>query len=347
MNLDRRSLRIASFLFFIAVILTMYGSWSIGGKELTAGLKHDNKARISEQYGKLPLLFEANAGLLDSGYVYTVSAAKPGLNITPPERKTMLNRPLAVDFFANVGAVSIVSAASFRPQDIVSNGIMAVFGAGFATASTPAPPGQVPYELDGLTVSLEGYNLGDAPSQLFFTSSQQINILTPFPFSYNQPPFGETLVRVRRNGRVIGAGSTFFERRAPSIFTANSTGGGVPAAVALRVKANGSQVYEAVARYDNATQKYVPSPIDLSDPAEQVYLILYATGVNDVLDYAHVQVSIGGETMTTTFAGYISGLYGLQQINVQLDRRLAGRGLNNLLVTLDGKTSNPVQVLIR
>jgi len=44
-------------------------------------------------------------------------------------------------------------------------------------------------------------------------------------------------------------------RPPPGLFTANVSGQGVAAAVALRVKAGGSQVFEPVARFDAAPQQ--------------------------------------------------------------------------------------------
>jgi hypothetical protein len=50
---------------------------------------------------------------------------------------------------------------------------------------------------------------------------------------------------------------------APGLFSANANAQGVPAGVALRVRANGTQVYEPLARFDQAQNKFVSVPLDL------------------------------------------------------------------------------------
>ena len=47
---------------------------------------------------------------------------------------------------------------------------------------------------------------------------------------------------------------------APGLFSANASGQGVAAAVALRVKADGSQSFEPVARFDQANNRFVAVP---------------------------------------------------------------------------------------
>jgi uncharacterized protein (TIGR03437 family) len=51
---------------------------------------------------------------------------------------------------------------------------------------------------------------------------------------------------------------------------------------------------------------------------------------------------IGGGAQTVTFAGAHSVFAGLDQINIQLNRNLAGRGNVDLILMVDGKTANTV-----
>jgi hypothetical protein len=58
---------------------------------------------------------------------------------------------------------------------------------------------------------------------------------------------------------------------APGLFTANADGGGVPAALAFRLKESGAQNYEAVAKFDSALGRFVLVPIDLGTSTDQVF----------------------------------------------------------------------------
>jgi uncharacterized protein (TIGR03437 family) len=134
---------------------------------------------------------------------------------------------------------------------------------------------------------------------------------------------------------------------APGVFAANSTGQGVAAAVALRVKADGTQIYEPVAQWDTARQQYVPLPIDLGPQGEQVYLILFGTGLRFSSGVSAVRVTIGGSAVPVLFAGPQGGNVGLDQINVGLPRSLARRGEVDVILTAEGQPSNTVGINVR
>jgi uncharacterized protein (TIGR03437 family) len=51
----------------------------------------------------------------------------------------------------------------------------------------------------------------------------------------------------------VSSGSALIESTAPGLFSANADGQGVAAAVVLRIKADGSQIYEPVSVFDSAS----------------------------------------------------------------------------------------------
>lgn len=73
----------------------------------------------------------------------------------------------------------------------------------------------------------------------------------------------------------------------------NATGRGLPAAAALRVRGDGSQVYESIARFDMQRNEFVAVPIDLSNANEQVFLILFGTGFRNRLSLNDVSITLG------------------------------------------------------
>ncbi len=135
---------------------------------------------------------------------------------------------------------------------------------------------------------------------------------------------------------------------APGLFSANADGQGVTAAVVLRVRCDGTQVYEPVAQFDTGQGKFVHLPIDPGPSCEQVYLIQFGTGYRHRSSLSTVSCKIGGVDLPVLFAGAQGGYVGLDQINVgPLPRSLAGRGEVEITITVDGKPANLVRIAVR
>jgi uncharacterized protein (TIGR03437 family) len=134
---------------------------------------------------------------------------------------------------------------------------------------------------------------------------------------------------------------------APGLFAANSDGQGVAAAVALRVKADGSQSFEPVARFDSTQNRFVAVPIDMGAESDQVFLILYGTGVRFRSSLATVSARIGGADAQVTFAGAQDQFVGLDQVNVRLPRSLTGRGDVDVALIADGQAANIVSINVK
>ena len=60
-----------------------------------------------------------------------------------------------------------------------------------------------------------------------------------------------------------------------------------------------------------------------------------------------MKVTIGGIDVPVTYAGIQPTFVGLDQINVQLSRSLAGKGEVDMVVTVDGKTANTAMVSVK
>jgi uncharacterized protein (TIGR03437 family) len=134
---------------------------------------------------------------------------------------------------------------------------------------------------------------------------------------------------------------------APGLFTANANGQGVPAALALRVKADGTQSYESIVQFDQTQNRFVPLAIDLGPASEQVFLILFGTGWRLRSALETVTCNIGEVSAQVFYAGTQGGLAGLDQANVALPRSLTGRGEVDLKMMVEGKNTNPVRVSVK
>lgn len=93
--------------------------------------------------------------------------------------------------------------------------------------------------------------------------------------------------------------------------------------------------------------QFVPTPIDLGPATDQLAIVLFVTGLRGRSSLENVRVKIDGVDATVDYAGPQSEVAGLDQLNVRPPRSLAGRGAVPLEITVDGQTSNVVQVAFR
>jgi uncharacterized protein (TIGR03437 family) len=238
-------------------------------------------------------------------------------------------------------ALTNVSAASFSDGPLARAQIVAAFGSHLATQTASASDLPLPTELAGARVLITDSQGVERAAPLFFVSPSQIN--------YQIPPdaaLGPATVTVASGDRAVAIGLIEITDVAPSLFTANGDGQGVGAAVALRVGADGSQRFEPVARFDAEWNRLVAAPIDLGE-GEQVFLILYGTGLRGRDGTSTVVATIGGVRAEALYAGPQGEGAGLDQINLLLPRALAGRGEVDLVLSVDGKATNTVRISIR
>jgi len=175
---------------------------------------------------------------------------------------------------------------------------------------------------------------------LFYASPKQINYLIP---AETAP--GEATVSVLRNGVTAATGKAQVAAVAPALFAANSDGQGAAAALALRRKPDGSSAFEPVARFDQASNKFVSEPIDLGPETDEVFLVLFGTGIR-FRGAAAVTATIGGVSAEVNFAGPQGEFTGVDQVNVRLPRSLAGRGELDVIVRVGGQACNTVRISI-
>jgi len=236
--------------------------------------------------------------------------------------------------------VVTVSAASFAGAMLASESIVAAFGVSLATGVQTATTLPLPTALGGTTVKVRDSAGVERLAPLFFVSPGQVN--------YQIPPgtlAGLATVVVTSGDGTVTTGTVQITAVAPALFSANNDGQGVAAAVALRVKADGSQSFEPVAQFNGT--RFVSAPLDLGPESDQVFLILFGTGIRFRSSMTAVTAKIGGVDAPVLFAGPQGGFVGLDQINLAVPRSLIGRGEVDLILTVDGQPSNTVRVNIR
>ncbi len=218
--------------------------------------------------------------------------------------------------------VTTVSAANYASV-VAPDSIAAAFGLGLATQVAQATTQPLPTSLAGTTVRINGQLAG-----IFFVSATQVNYLIP-----PGVPTGMASVVVTAGDGTVSTGNAQIAPVAPALFTADSSGQGALASLLLRVRQDGQQIYEPLTRHDGTG--YVTRPIDFGEAGDQLFLILFLTGIRHAPP-SGVRVSMGGVEYAPLFVGAQGGFEGLDQINAPLPRNFGGRGRITLLVKASG-----------
>jgi uncharacterized protein (TIGR03437 family) len=232
-----------------------------------------------------------------------------------------------------------VSAASYLGGTLAAEAISAAFGPGLATTTASATTVPLPTSLAGTQVIVRDNINSERLAPLFFVSPNQVNFQIP-PGTAR----GEAVIRITAGDGKVATGAVDITSIAPGLFTANSDGKGVAAGAVLRVRADGTRSFEPLAQFDMAQDRFVPRPIDLGTQTDQVFLILFGTGLRNPSLLAPTRARIGGVDSPVLFIGPQGDFVGLDQINISVSHSLAGRGEVAVLLSVDGQNANLVHV---
>ncbi len=239
-------------------------------------------------------------------------------------------------------AVTNVSAASYRGTALAPEQIVAAFGTRLATTRATALTLPLPTVLGGTLVRIRDSAGVEMLAPLFFVSPAQVNYLLPRGLAA-----GTVTITVIGGDGVNSVARVQLAPTNPGLFTADSSGRGLPAAQVLRVLADGSQRFEPVARFDTATGKFAAAPIDLGAANEQVFLILFGTGWRARNLSIPAAASLGSAIAEVAFIGAAPGQLGVDQANLRIPRSLIGAGEIEVNLSVDGKAANPVRIQIK
>lgn len=233
-----------------------------------------------------------------------------------------------------------VSSASYQ-VGATSLSLVSIFGSNLATRTEAAVDLPLPTSLGGTTVLIHTPYYYPVPCRLLFVSPNQINMLFPHSTSY----FEDAMLEIRSESGVVSHSLVGMTRFFPGLFAANADAKGVAAAQILRVKPDGSQVWQEVYITEPSGRR-VAQPIDLGPAEDKVFLILYGTGFRDAMNIPSydLQVEIGGEKCEIFYAGPQFEFAGLDQINLLLPRSLRGKGEVPIKLTVSGQVANTVTI---
>jgi uncharacterized protein (TIGR03437 family) len=224
------------------------------------------------------------------------------------------NQTFSVSVPAASAAVVILGGTPLFVRDAAAGGDV-LTASGIASAyGTALTAGQTVTVADSSGQVLQG--------EIFAVTGTQVNFQIPAKAAN-----GLATVRIG-----TASGAVVIAPVAPSLFTANGSGSGLPAALVTRVLPDGTQSVAAL----------TSSAVDFSGGAT-VYLTLYGTGVRGTAQ-ANVTCSINKTVVPVTYAGPQGGFDGLDQINIALPATLRGSGTATLTITAAGRVSNAVSI---
>jgi uncharacterized protein (TIGR03437 family) len=275
---------------------------------------------------------------------YTVTVGGAGYNYSPRSQTVSdLNGDAVFNFTATPAHQMVtVAAPTYEQGELAFEAIASIFGANLSTATDVAASQPLPTMLGGSTVTVRDSQGAVRPAPLFFVSPTQINYQIPVGTAA-----GVATVYVTSGNGTASACQVTIAQVKPGFFSADSSGTGWAAADIQRVKADGQQTYEHFMQYDRQRNEVLPVAIDLGPEGEQIYLVLYGTGLRFRASINGVTAKIGSQAASVAYAGPQPQFAGLDQVNILIPRALKGAGDVDVTLTFDGKAANTLKVKIK
>ena len=267
----------------------------------------------------------------DTGSImWTGYASFPNTYFNAAEREQLRASP----FLSDGATLAVVHAASYSPAAVAVDGLASAFGQNLATSAAAAGV-DCATTLAGRSVLVTDATGAERAACVLYVGPTQVNFHVP----PETAPGSSVRVRVRDAGAAhdVAEGSVNVQSAAPGLFYSGSER--IVAGYVVRVR-NGAQ-----------SQEPLTAAIDLGPATDQVFLVIYGSGVRHRAPGATLEVTLAGVAVEVTYAGPAPGFRGVDQINVRLPRtmaKLAGSASVVLRITEPGapapQTSNVVAV---
>jgi uncharacterized protein (TIGR03437 family) len=286
------------------------------------------------------------------GGVYVAGHALPPFPITPGAAQTVpnagnpnaINVPDAFVMKVSEGVVppdavmSVPAASFFRYAPVSPASMVSAFGTNLAPRLEIASTLPLPTVLADTVIRVRDRAGVERLAPLLAVSTAQVNYLIP-----EGTATGPATITVMNANRVAGSGTLQVDSVAPGIFTANANGSGAPAAIALRVSPDGSQTTQLAFDCSAGAGKCVPAAIDLGQPGDQVFLLLFGTGIRGRSALGAVRtVPFFEQFFEVLYAGPQSEYPGLDQINLRIKATPLVLGDLPLQLFINGRATNEV-----
>ncbi len=225
------------------------------------------------------------------------------------------------------------NAASFEKGILARDSIVSAFGTQFTSATVVAETNPAPSKLADLEVKVEDSSGVSRSAPLFYASPTQVNFLMPDGLAE-----GPAEIRVEGSSAPFRA-SVLVKGVSPGLFGS----AGLAAANVITFTGNTQSAADTIRVGGSGNLELIP--IDLGTDDQQVFLILYGTGIRH--HATPVTARIGTAVFTSEYAGPQGTFAGQDQINVQLPKTLRGAGIVDVSLLVDGQATNAVKIHIR
>jgi uncharacterized protein (TIGR03437 family) len=215
---------------------------------------------------------------------------------------------------ATAASLAVVNAASYSAA-LAPGSIATAFGSDLAVGTGA-----------GTTVTVRDSTGTVNSAALLYAYPQQIAFVIAASSA-----LGSATITVTSGDGTVSTTTVQIAAVAPGLFSANATGQGVAAAVAVQ-GTNASLIFTC----GSAPLSCTPVPVNVN----QTVLELYGTGIRG--HSTPVACTIGGVSAPVSYAGAQSQYAGLDQVNVALPATLANQGTLPIVLTVDGTQSNTV-----
>jgi uncharacterized protein (TIGR03437 family) len=233
----------------------------------------------------------------------------------------------------------VVSAASAMPN-VSPDSLAAILGQELASQTVN---GTVPYAttLGGISLQLVDSAGAVRVAQLLYVSPTQINFLVP-----PGTAAGTATVNILNGSLNPVTGTAQIQTVAPALFTANENGQGVVSATAYRTVipttlAVPIPVFQCLDAPGSC--RSVPISLGVDTP---VFVTVVATGLRGRSSDSAVHLTIGGQPVTIQTLDDGGSALGIDQLFFPLPLSLRGSGEVDIVITVDGTTSNTARINI-
>lgn len=289
-----------------------------------------NTHEIGIPYG--PNLFEQSTTNTDGSVTlyYTFSAWNPYQVYLASTTFRIAPRPAPV-----------VSAASYDGTILAAGSIATITGSGFSNTTDVARSASLPDELAGVNVTVQDSQGAMRKAQLYYVSPRQINLVIP-----PETALGPANINVMSGQTLRLPITATIGTLAPAIFSANSNGNGPAAGIVARIDSNGNLSSDLSFSCQAGAGACVNNPIDVRGSQSPV-VELYGTGIRGRRSLQSVTATVGGVPVRVPYAGPHPLYPGMDQVNIELTPQLQGRGRVELVLLVDGKAVNTIDLTIR
>jgi uncharacterized protein (TIGR03437 family) len=235
---------------------------------------------------------------------------------------------------ATSALISSASAASYFPK-VAPDSLVTAFWSNPSIGTTVAPA-TWPSTLGGVSVSITDSAGVTRLAPIYYVAATQLSFEVP----------DGTAPGIARVAIPGFTGGLQIDTLAPSLYSANSSGQGVAAATAALYSADGTVTPQTLFQCPTGGT-CAASPMNLGNSTDQLYVLLYGTGLRNFSSLQNVKVTIGGVPAAVAYLGVQSQYPALDQMNVIVPHSLAGAGEVPIVLTVDGETANVVTISLK